>query len=91
MKQHETSYSDTAETWADHGIMGLYIGPEMHHFRNYYYYITTTRGERVSKTVELFTAHVNMPQISSEDRSTQVTQYLPTVLKNTHPRTPFLD
>ena len=25
------------ETWADHGIMRLYIGPEMHNFRNSYF------------------------------------------------------
>ena len=91
MKQHETSYSDTAETWADHGIMGLYIGPEMHHFRNYCCYIPTTIKERSINTVELFPAHVDMPKTLSEDRLTQFTQDLFTVLKNPHPWTPFLD
>jgi hypothetical protein len=77
-------------TWADHGVTGFYIGPTMHHFRNYYCYIPSTRGERVSNTVEFFPAHVEMPNTSSEDRLTQVTQDLLTVLKQPHPPTPFL-
>ena len=77
-------------TWADHGVTGFYIGPAMHHFRNYYSYIPTTRGVRVSNTVEFFPAHVDMPQTSSEDRLAQVTQDLITVLNNPHLPTPFL-
>jgi hypothetical protein len=78
-------------TWADHGVAGFYIGPAMHHFRNYYCYITTTRGERVSNTIKFFPTHVNMPDTSSEDRLTQITQDLITVLQKPHPKTPFLD
>ena len=62
----------------------------MHHFRNYYCYIPSTRRERVRNTVELFPSHVDMTQTSPEDRLTQATKYLLTVLKNTDPRTPFL-
>ena len=78
-------------TWADHGVAGFYIGPAMHHFRNYYCYIPSTRGERVSNTVEFFPAHVEMPNTSSEERLTQVTQDLIDVLQHPHPKTPFLD
>jgi hypothetical protein len=78
-------------TWADHGVAGFYIGPAMHHFRNYYCYIPSTRGERVSNTVEFFPAHVEMPHTSSEERLTQVTQDLIDVLQHPHPKTPFLD
>jgi hypothetical protein len=79
-------------TWADHGIAGFYIGPAMHHFRNYYCYIPSTRGERVSNTVKFFPAHVEeMPHTSSEDRLTQVTQDLINVLQQPHPPTPFLN
>ena len=77
-------------TWADHGVTGFYIGPAMHHFRNYYSYIPTTRGVRVSNTVDFFPEHVDMPQTSSEDRLAQVTQDLIAVLNNPHPPTPFL-
>jgi hypothetical protein len=77
-------------TWADHGVAGFYIGPALHHFRNYYCYIPTTRGERVSNTVEFFPAHVDMPATSSEDRLAQVTQDLIAVLKQPHPKTLFL-
>jgi hypothetical protein len=77
-------------TWADHGVTGFYIGPAMHHFRNYYCYIPTTRGERVSNTVEFFPVHVDMPDTSSEDRLTQITQDLIAVLQKPHPKTPFL-
>jgi hypothetical protein len=48
-------------TWADHGVAEFYIGPALHHFRNYYFYVPTTRGERVSNTVDFFPAHVDMP------------------------------
>ncbi len=78
-------------TWADHGVAGFYIGPAMHHFRNYYCYIPTTRGERVSNTINFFPTHVGMPDTSSEDRLAQITQDLITVLQKPHPKTPFLD
>jgi hypothetical protein len=78
-------------TWADHGVVGFYIGPAMHHFRNYVCYIPTTRGERISNTIEFFPAHVEMPETSSEDRLAQVTQDLIEVLKKPHPKTPFLE
>ena len=78
-------------TWADHGVTGFYIGPAMHHFRSYYCYIPKTRGERVSNTVEFSPVHVEMPATSSEDRLTQITQDLITVLQKPHPKTPFLD
>jgi hypothetical protein len=55
-------------TWADHGVTGFYIGPAMHHFRNYQCYIPSTRGERVSNTVEFFPAHVEMPNTSCDTR-----------------------
>ena len=70
--------------------MGFYIVPEMQHFRKYYCYIPTTIVERVSNTFKFFPAHVDIPKTSSEERLTQVTQDLLTVLKNPHPRTLFL-
>ena len=78
-------------TWANHGVAGFYIGPAMHHFRNYYCYIPTTRGERVSNTIKLFPTHVDMLDTSSKDRLKQITQDLITVLQKPHPKTPFLD
>ena len=71
--------------------MGLYRESEMNHFINYYCYIPTTRGERVSNTFELFPAHVDMPQTSSEDILRQVTQETLTVLLNPHPKTSLLN
>ena len=62
----------------------------MHRLRNYYCYIPTTRGERVSNAVELFSLHLVMPKTASEDRLSQVTQYVLAIQKN-HPKTPFLD
>ena len=67
--------------WSRNGILGFCIGPVMHHFRNYYFYIPNTIGYRFSNTVEFFLARVNMTQTSSEDILIQVTQYLLTVLK----------
>ena len=77
-------------TWSDHGVAQFYLGPEMHRLRNYYCYIPTTRWERVSNAVELFSLHLVMPKTSSEDRLSQVTQYVLAIQKN-HPKTPFLD
>ena len=46
------------DTWAQHGVIGYYIGPALEHYRCYDIYIPTTKSIRVSDCVEWFPAHV---------------------------------
>ena len=78
-------------TWADHGVKGYFIGPAKHHYRNNRVYIPKTRGERTTDTIEFFPEHIQMSQISSEDRLASATEDLITVPKKPHPPTLFLD
>jgi hypothetical protein len=78
--------------WATHGIKGFYIGPAMHHYRNYKAYIPETRG--VAKpilTIEFFPDKVDMPSTSSADRLAAATEDLAAALEKPHPPMPFLD
>ena len=40
--------------WATHGSDGWYLGPALEHYRCYRVYVTSTRAERISDTVEFF-------------------------------------
>ena len=35
-------------SWAQHGIIGFYVGPAPEHYRCYQIYIPTTKGIRIS-------------------------------------------
>jgi hypothetical protein len=86
---HERSLERGA--WASHGIKGFYIGPAMHHYRNYKAYIPETRGVRKTNTIEFFPDKVNMPSTSSAGRLAAATEDLLAALENPHPPAPFLD
>jgi hypothetical protein len=77
--------------WASHVIKGFYIGPAMHHYRNYKAYIPETRGVRTTNTIEFFPDKVEMPSTSSADRLAAATEDLVAALEKPHPPTPFLD
>jgi hypothetical protein len=86
--------------WACHGIVGYYIEPAMHHYRNYNSYIPETKGIRTTNTLEFFPDKVDMPTTSpdkvdmpttsSTDRLARATEDLAEILQQTHPATPFL-
>ena len=78
-------------TWANHGVTGYFVGPAKHHYQSYNVYNPTTRGERITDTIEFFPAHVQMPKTSSEDRLASATEDLVAILKTPHPATPFLN
>jgi hypothetical protein len=78
-------------TWASHGIKGFYIGPAMHHYRNYKAYIPETRGVRKTNTIEFFPDKVNMPSASFADRLAAATENLVAALQQPHPPMPFLE
>ena len=52
-------------SWADHGVVGWYIGPALNHYRCYLCYIPSTNGVHVSNTVEFFPHAAPMPRLSS--------------------------
>jgi hypothetical protein len=76
--------------WACQGIVGYYIEPAMHHYRNYTSYIPETRGIRTTNTLEFFPDKVDMPTTSSTDRLARATENLADILQQPHPATPFL-
>jgi hypothetical protein len=76
--------------WACHGIVGYYIEPAMHHYRNYTSYIQETRGIRTTNTIEFFPDKVDMPTTSTADRLARATENLVDILHQPHPATPFM-
>jgi hypothetical protein len=76
--------------WACHGIVGYYIEPAMHHYRNYTSYIPETRGIRTTNTLEFFPDKVDMPTTSTADRLARATEDLVEILQQPHPATPFM-
>ena len=79
------------DTWANHGAKGFFVGPAKHHYWSYNIYIPTTRRERITDTIEFFSAHVQMPKTSSEDRLASATEDLVAILNKPHRATPFLN
>jgi hypothetical protein len=61
---HETP--NRRRTWAPHGQDGWYIGPALEHYRCYTVYITKTRGERVTETVDFFLETFKLPFPSAQ-------------------------
>jgi acetone carboxylase gamma subunit len=49
------------KSWAQHGVLGYYLGPAMEHYRCYKAYAIGTRSYRVTDTLEIFTASVKLP------------------------------
>jgi hypothetical protein len=41
-------------SWDPHGVEGWYLGPATDHYRCYRVYVSKTRAERITDTVELF-------------------------------------
>ena len=54
-------------TWSPHGIEGWYVGPAMHHYRNFIVYIPSTRTTRITETLAWLPSKVIMPTASSSD------------------------
>ena len=76
-------------TWAPHGVDGWYIGPARDHYRCYSVYVPSTKGVRVSETVEFFPFHVSMPATSSVDMATETAKDLIHLLRHPAPAAPF--
>ena len=74
-------------SWAAYGVDAWYLVPEMNHYRCYHVYVTDTRAERNSNTVEFFPHHTKLTDISAINASTTAAQQLVTALSNTKPNT----
>ena len=81
---------DDRGTWSEHGTRGYYIGPALHHYRNYECYMPATKAKRTSNTIAFFPEYCKMPTTSSTDRLTMILADLLEVLQHPHPAVPFL-
>ena len=76
--------------YSTHGVLGFYVEPSMHKFRNFTCYVPTKRNNRDSNIVQFYPGHTQMPTTSSTDQLAVVIEDLITVLQNPYPPTPFL-
>jgi hypothetical protein len=53
-------------SWAQHGIIGFYVGPAPEHYRCYQIYIPSTKGIRVSDCLEWFPADILTANIDAK-------------------------
>ena len=53
-------------SWAQHGIIGFYVGPAPEHYRCYQIYIPTTKGIRISDCLEWFPADILTTNIDAK-------------------------
>jgi hypothetical protein len=78
-------------TFRDHGREGFYIGPAMQHYRHYSVFVTATRGDRVSNTVEFFPTKFTMPATSSNDPLAAAIEEITHIVQHpSQPAVPFL-
>jgi hypothetical protein len=84
---HETP--NRRRTWDPHGQDGLYLGPDLEHYRCYTVYITKTRGDRIVETVDLISEKITLPFPSPQDLATQAAVDLTRALLHPQPAGPF--
>ena len=76
--------------WSDHGIQGWYIGPSMHHYRNYKIYIPSTKSTRNCPTVVFLPQNFPFCATSFQDRIAAALEDLKHELDNPKPPTPSI-
>jgi len=59
--------SDKRASWAPHGLVGYYLGPEINSYRSYRVYIPTTNGIRTSDSLAWFPTTFVVPGSSKFD------------------------
>ena len=80
---------DKQSSWAGHGGYGWYLGPALEHYRCYRVYVTNTRAEQNSDTVEFFPQHTKFPSIAAINAATTAAQELVASLYDPKPNTPL--
>ena len=76
-------------TWDFHDKEVWYIRTAPLHYQCYRIFIPETRGERITKTVQLPPHNGAMPAISSDDAATDASRRLANVLSKPAPAAPF--
>ena len=76
---------DKQSLWAAHGVDGWYLGPALEHYRFYRVYVTNTRAERNSDTIDFFPQHTKVPSIAANDASTIAAQEIVAALSDPKP------
>ena len=78
--------TDKHASWAAHGVNRWYLGPAMEHYHCYCVYVTNTRAERKSDTMEFFLQHTKVPSMTAINAATTAAQQLVTALSNPKPQ-----
>ncbi len=68
--------NDTRGSWASRGVDEWYLGPSFDHYRCDLYYISETRGYRVSGSTELFPQHCQLPDMTPHQQFQALTDEL---------------
>ena len=82
--------TEERKTWAEHGSRGFYIGPALHHYRNYECYMPVTRDTRISNTVDFFPVSCANPTLSADNTIALILEDLLQVLTTPQPTIPHL-
>ncbi len=59
---------ESRPTWSTHGVQGFYLGPSLSSYRSYRCWISSTKSERSSDTVQFFPAPFLLPGASKEEQ-----------------------
>eukprot|EP00804_Cyclotella_cryptica_P019091 CCRYP_014473-RA/>CCRYP_014473-RA protein AED:0.49 eAED:0.63 QI:0/0/0/1/0/0/2/0/160 len=52
---------NTCRTWQSHALNAWYLGPAKNQFRNYRFFLPSTKGYRISGSAKFFPKHTKMP------------------------------
>lgn len=63
-------------TWGARAIYGWYIGPELKHYRCSKVFISSTRSERVTDTVQFFPSTSSLPALTQDEALIHATEDL---------------
>eukprot|EP00804_Cyclotella_cryptica_P013964 CCRYP_002495-RA/>CCRYP_002495-RA protein AED:0.17 eAED:0.08 QI:0/0/0/1/1/1/3/0/1003 len=72
---------NSRKTWQSHALDAWYVGPAKNHYRNYRFFIPTTKGYRISGSAKFFPKHTKMPAIEPGDTARLAAQDLITAIK----------
>ena len=78
------------KSWAQHSIGGHYLGPALEHYRCFKVFVTKTRKQRITDTIEFLPTKVRMPDTSNLEKISQSLQDIVQVVKSPKPTSPFL-
>lgn len=76
-------------TWDPHGVDGFYLGPALESYRCYRTFISKTKGERITDTLEWFPQQLSMPTSSNHELLIAATRDLTAALKNHYNNSPL--